>query len=124
MGWSFNENEPVFVQIADRLRAEIISGAYASGEQIPPVRTLAMRAAVNPNTVQRALASLEDEGLLYSKGTLGRFVTEDKEKLLCAKEVYGRKTARKFLSAAHALGITTEELIEYIKYIEKETCKE
>ena len=52
MAWSFDRNTPVFVQIADRIRRDVISGIYPPGEKIPTVRQLAAIAAVNPNTVQ------------------------------------------------------------------------
>ena len=61
----------------------------SADEQIPPVRQLAMEAGVNPNTMQRALSALEDEGLLVSRGTVGRFVTSDEAALERA-----RRTAR------------------------------
>ena len=78
MAWSFASDRPVYVQLAERLRKKIISSEYRAGEQIPSVRQLAAETAVNPNTVQRALAELEDEGLLEVHGTLGKFVTEDR----------------------------------------------
>ncbi len=115
MAWTFKGGEPVFLQIVSRLRAEILSGAYPPNSQIPPVRQLALEASVNPNTVQKALSCLEDEGLLYSRGTLGRFVTSDTEILLTAREKMRRDTVRQLINDAHSLGISTPELIEYIK---------
>lgn len=114
MAWSFNGREPVFLQIANRLRADIIRGVYSPDEQFPSVRQLATVAAVNPNTMQKALAFLEEEGLLYSKGTVGRFVTVDEEIISRAKEDMRRQMVRSMLSEARALGITEGELINYI----------
>ena len=113
--WQFNSRDPVFIQIANRLRGDILSGRYVEDTQIPSVRQLAAEAAVNPNTVQRSLALLESEGLLYSKGTLGRFVTSDKQVLADARERTNRETVRAMLSDACLAGITVEELIKYIK---------
>lgn len=115
MSWQFNNREAVFLQIANRLRNEILGGTYASGEQFPTVRQLAYDAGVNPNTVQKALAYLEDEGILSSRGTVGRFVTSDEEILQNARECVRREMVRNWLAEAQALGITTEELIAYIK---------
>ena len=81
MSWQFNRTEAVFLQIEKRLKREILVGKYPPDSQFPSVRQLAAEAAVNPNTMQKALSLLEDEGLLYSKGTLGRFVTNDEETL-------------------------------------------
>ncbi len=77
MAWSFTSDKPVYIQIAQRITASVLSGEYKAGEQIPTVRQLALEAAVNPNTVQHAFAQLEKEGIIVSQGTVGRYVTED-----------------------------------------------
>ncbi|MBO5415771.1 MAG: GntR family transcriptional regulator [Clostridia bacterium] len=115
MAWQFNNTEPVFVQIANRLRIDIINGKYHPDEQIPSVRQLAFDASVNPNTMQKALASLEEEGLLCSRGTVGRFVTADMSLINGARERVRRRAVRDWLATARTLGISTEELINYIK---------
>ena len=117
MAWQFNGTQAVFIQIADRLRREIANGNYPSGAQIPTVRQLAFEASVNPNTMQRALVLLEEEGLLISHGTVGRFVTSDTAVLENAKEKIRRETVERFLSEAEALGIPLLELIDYIKEV-------
>ena len=119
MPWQFNQTEAVFLQIANRIQHEIISGKYAPDEQLPSVRQLAAEAAVNPNTIQRALTHLEEEGLLYTKGTIGRFVTQDLAVIECTRERVRRETVRHWLSRLHELGISTEELIQYIKEEDK-----
>ncbi len=115
MPWQFNSTEAVFIQIADKLRAEIISGKYAPDSQIPTVRQLAFEVSVNPNTMQKALLLLEEEGLLYTRSTVGRFVTSDTEVLFCAKERIKRETVHKLIAEAEALGISSDELINLIK---------
>ncbi|MBE6639240.1 MAG: GntR family transcriptional regulator [Ruminococcaceae bacterium] len=115
MGWQFNGREAVYLQIAARLRSDILMGKYPPDTQIPSVRTLAFEAAVNPNTMQRALAHLEFEGILYSKGTIGRFVTWDTQVLQAARKKMHREYVRKWLSEAEMIGMSTEELIYYIR---------
>ncbi|MBQ9080309.1 MAG: GntR family transcriptional regulator [Clostridia bacterium] len=117
MAWQFNNTEAVFLQIADRLRHDILNGKYQPDQQIPPVRQLASIAAVNPNTMQKALTCLEDEGLLHSQGTVGRFVTSDTAVLDAAREKMRRDTVRGWLKQAKELGISTEELIKYIEEV-------
>ena len=114
MPWKFNSREAVFVQIASRLRGEILRGKYLPDQQIPPVRQLAFDAAVNPNTMQKALTCLEEEGLLYNKGTVGRFVTVDEAVIDRAREELRRQMVKNMLFEARALGITENELINYI----------
>ena len=120
MTWKFNSSEPVFIQMARKMRTEIITGVYRSGEQIPPVRQIAAEASVNPNTVQRSLLLLEDEGLLCARGTTGRFVTEDEELLSRAREKMRLDEVRVLVEKTRELGVTKEELLEYIELIEKE----
>lgn len=120
MSWQFNRTEAVFVQIANRLRQEILCGTYPPGTQIPPVRQIALDASVNPNTVQKALTALENEGLLYAQGTVGRFVTSDTAVLDTAREKAKQDAIRSLVSEATALGITKQELFEYF---EKEEAK-
>jgi len=115
MAWNFNQTEPVSLQIARRLRHEILSGRFGINEQIPPVRQLAFEAAVNPNTMQKALARLEEEGLLYTRGTVGRFVTSDREILERARETLLREAVCRWIREAETLGMSTDEMIRYIK---------
>ena len=74
-----DRNAPMFLQIFDRLKKDIIRGKYPPNAQIPTVRQLACDMSVNPNTVQKALQILEDEGLIITRATLGKFVTSDTE---------------------------------------------
>lgn len=88
MAWSFTSDKAVYLQIADRIKKMVLSGEYSAGAQIDTVRQLATTAAVNPNTAQRAFTELESEGIIISKGTIGRFVTEDPEVLeLCRSKM-------------------------------------
>ena len=114
MSWQFRDNEPVFLQIKKRLRSEIVTGIYPPNSQIPTVRQLAFEAAVNPNTVQKALTELEYEGLLEGRGTVGRFVTGNVEVLSEAKRKMYRDAVLSWIKEAKALGITKEELIDLI----------
>ena len=115
MSWKFDAHTPVFVQIASHLRCEIVAGKYVVDEQIPSVRMLAARTSVNPNTMQKALSLLEEEGLLYTRGTLGRFVTSNREVLDAARERMRQDAVKKMLSEIREMGITKEELIQYIQ---------
>ena len=114
MAWKFSSTEAVYVQITDRIRQDIVNGIYPAGSQLPTVRQLAAEAAVNPNTMQRALLVLENEGLLYSRGTVGRFVTDSSEILVAAREKMVMDTVGRLLGEAHSLGISSEELVRYI----------
>ena len=75
MAWSFTADRPVYIQIADRIKKSVLSGQYKAGEQIPAVHQLALEAAVNPNTVQRAFRHLESLGLIETIPKKGVYVT-------------------------------------------------
>ncbi len=121
MAWQFHGGESVYLQIVKRLRGQILSGVFLPDTQIPSVRQLATEAAVNPNTMQKALTYLEEEGLLYTKGTLGRFVTADQAVLADAKEKMRKEAVRGWLTEARCLGISKDELIQYIQKEVEET---
>lgn len=115
MAWSFDKHTPVYLQIAAKIRSDIIRGIYPPSSQIPPVRQLALVAAVNPNTVQHALTALESEGLIYSEGTSGRFVTPNTELIENAKKEAAKEFVSLFLVRAKELSISREELIKLIE---------
>ncbi len=115
MAWSFTSDRPVYIQVAERIRRSVINGEFAPGEQIPGVRQLAMLAAVNPNTIQHAFTELEDEGLIESHGTQGRFVTQSLDTIKSCREKQTRELAHHFVLKARELDIGENELISLIK---------
>ncbi len=115
MAWSFTPDKPVYIQVADKIRFFIISGTYPPGSQIPTVRQLAVDSAVNPNTVQRAFQTLEQEGILTTRGTMGRFVTDDTEMILSKRHEYAESIVGDFLKNISRLGFNDEEIINFVK---------
>ena len=79
MQWELRGDRPIYQQLVEKLTEQIVSGQLAAGEKVPPVRELAAQAGVNPNTMQRALAEMEGEVLMFTNRTSGRYVTEDRE---------------------------------------------
>lgn len=115
MAWKFDPKLSVSLQIVQRLRLDILKGVYPPGGQFPTVRQLAQDAAVNPNTVQKALTALEGEGLLQSRGTVGRFVTEDTQVLEASRENLRREYLKQVLAGARELGITRQQFFDYLR---------
>ena len=110
-----DRNMPMFLQIFDRLKKDIIKGKYPPNAQIPTVRQLACDMSVNPNTVQKALQLLEDEGLIITRATLGKFVTTDALRIAEVKRETQKQTLRAWLVEMHEIGISDETIIEFIK---------
>ncbi len=115
MAWNFSQDRPVYLQISERIIISILSGEYAPTQQIPSVRQLALEAAVNPNTVQHAFSDLEDEGIIVSKGTQGRFVTSDTEIIEKCRRKLAKKLVSDFVKRAGELSVKREELISIIE---------
>jgi Predicted transcriptional regulators len=72
----FRKNQAIYLQIADLISANIITGEWPDGERIISVRELAGQIAVNPNTVMRAYALLQEEDILFNRRGVGFFVAE------------------------------------------------
>ena len=104
----FDDTRPIWIQLADSFRARITDGTWKPGQKIPSVRDLAIEAGTNPNTVQRALAALDDEGLTVSKRTAGRFVATDDTALNALRQEGARAAADTFIRACRALGVDVE----------------
>ena len=109
MTWSFTPDRPIYLQLQERLKLSIVSGKYPPGDKLPAVRDLALDAAVNPNTVQRALTELEREGLVYAQRTSGRFVTEDKDVIGKTKIELAMELVSAFMEKMAAIGYSADE---------------
>lgn len=77
MAWNLDGDRPIYIQLVEILQNKIIAGEYKPGERLPSVRDLATEAGVNPNTVQRAFANLEQMGLIVTMRTNGRTVADN-----------------------------------------------
>lgn len=115
MAWKFTTDRAVYLQIAERIEKAVLSGVYPPGGQIPSVRQLALEAAVNPNTVQHAFTELENQGIILSRGTLGRFVTEDTKTIEECRLEMAQLQVHQFLKNIGQLGISQEQAIAMIK---------
>ncbi len=110
MEWRFEGGGPIYAQIVAAVKLAVASGELRPGERVPGVRELALEAGVNPNTMQRAMAELEREGLLYSQRTAGRFVTEDAGTVAAARRELAEGYVRTFLDAMRRLGLKKDEI--------------
>lgn len=115
MAWIIDSERPVYLQIVEHIMNDIFSGRIKAGEQITSVRELAAEAAVNPNTMQKALQELERIGLVYSKRTSGRFVTEDTELINKLKEEKTIEQLQSFLKRMENIGISKEDIIRILE---------
>ena len=120
MPWDLDNDRPIYLQLMERIQQDIIAGVYKPGDKIPSVRDLALDAAVNPNTMQKALAELERNGLVYSQRTSGRFITEDTQLLDEMKTSLASEHILQFLEKMKQLGFQKEETAALIQKALKE----
>ena len=115
MGWQLDKNRPIYIQLVEELQSRIGSGAYPPGAKVDSVRDLAAEAAVNPNTMQRALAELEQSGLLRAERTSGRFVTEDEELIAAVRKSLAKEKIEAFVRDMSVLGYRKQDMIILVK---------
>ena len=95
----------------ERIQTNIVSGRYQPGDKLPSVRDLAAEASVNPNTMQKAFAELERTGLVYSRRTSGRFITEDCHMIEQLKTSLATEKMEEFLAQMRQLGFQNDEIL-------------
>lgn len=124
MTWDLTGDRPIWLQLTEQIRLRIVAGEYRAGDRLPSVRELAADAAVNPNTMQKALTELERSGLVYSQRTSGRFITEDEEMIRTLKQQLAEEQTVAFLARMADLGFSGEETLKIMEgQVGKESSK-
>ncbi len=111
MAWTLQSDRPIYAQLVERLKTEIVSGVYPPGGRLPSVRELAATASVNPNTMQKAFAELERTGLIITMRTSGRVVTEDTAMINETRRELAEGQISQFLTQMNNLGFDRAEII-------------
>ena len=111
---NFDNNLPIYLQIVEKIKIDIISGNLKSGSRIDSVRDLALFYKVNPNTMQRALMELESIGLIYTERTNGKFVTEDVSLIKKYKNEYANRVTNEYINSMYSIGYTDDEILKYL----------
>ena len=114
MAWKLDNDRPIYAQIVEKIKLRIISGFYQPGSKLPSVRDLALEAGVNPNTMQKALSELERIGLVHSRRTSGRFITEDTSMIDELKSTLAKDKITELLSFMQQLGFQENEILAMI----------
>lgn len=111
---NYRDARPIYEQVRDGLRHLVVTGAIAEGEKLPSVRALAASLAINPNTIQRAYAALEEEGYLCSEPGRGAFAARGGGEMSLRRE----ELLRQLDAAARELcflGMTARELADRVQ---------
>lgn len=120
MDWNLDTDKPIYLQLAEQIKFNILSGFYKKGEKIPAVRDMAKEAGVNPNTMQRALTYLENGGLIYSKRTSGRYVSDDKKLIEELKRDLAVKQIKLFFDSMRNIGFSEKQALNLAENFIKE----
>lgn len=113
----FTPNKPIYQQIAEYCYSKIMADEWEVDCRIPSVKELAVTMAVNPRTVIKAYDDMQAIGVIYQKRGLGYFVSpEARASILAERRAYFfTSTLPEIMKEIHMLGITPEELCEWLK---------
>lgn len=115
MNINFDNNIPIYIQIVEKLKMDIISGKLVPGDRLPSVRDLAFNLKVNPNTLVKALNELESLNLIYTERTNGKYVTSDITLINKIKDSLAHTISSNYLKNMADIGYNMEDTITYLK---------
>lgn len=116
----FDNKTPIYIQLMDVIKKQILAGQLKPGERLSSVRDIALLQGVNPNTAQKALSQLENEGLIITNRTSGRTVTEDTELIKNLRDGFAKEEVLYFLEKMTSIGYSGSEILAFIEKIQKE----
>src|SRR5215831_17976466 len=114
MEYSIDDTRPIFLQVAERIEADILAGRLSEEEQVPSTNQFAALYQINPATAAKGVNLLVDQGILYKKRGLGMYVAPGALAKLLGKrrEQFFERYIAPMLQEAEKLGITTDQLTE------------
>jgi|SRR3712207_4589017 len=115
MDIKFNDKRPIYIQIMDYIKEQIISGRVKEGEKLPSVREMSSIFKVNPNTLQRVYQELEREGITYTQRGMGTFIKEDKDMIEGLKKYRAKEIITSFIEGMKTMGFSDEKILEIVK---------
>ena len=116
----FDDRSPIYRQIADQVKADVVSGALGGDEQVMSTNQYAAYYRINPATVAKAFQQLVDEQVLYKKRGIGMFVTPTARDALRARrrERFFSDVVDPIVAEAKAVGIPIDEVVARIQQLE------
>ena len=119
MDFTFDNNIPIYIQLLEYMKIYLISGVFKCGEKLPSVREFSTTFKVNPNTMQKALAELENMNLIYTERTNGKYVTKNKELIEKLKNEYAITLAKSYFQGMKRIGLGKADSIKYLEGIDE-----
>ena len=124
MKFEFNPNMPIYLQIIEEIKRQIVFGEKEPGSKIESVRDLAQIMGVNPNTMQRAFVELERDKLIYTERTSGRFITIDSELIKKIKDESVHSKISDFVEIMKKSGFHKSDILRLVKEFMEESDNE
>jgi GntR family transcriptional regulator len=110
----FNDKTPIYLQIMDIIKMDIVTGKLKAKDKLPSVREMAVNLKVNPNTLQRSYQELERLGIVYTQRGMGTFVGEEKDMVNDLKKEMAKEVIDSFILRMKSLGFTDNEIINSV----------
>lgn len=111
----YDNNIPIYIQIINSIKADIINGKLKTGDKLPSIREMAVKFKVNPNTLQRVYQELERANITYTQRGTGSFVREDEEMVKTLKREMATEVVASFIESIKSFGFDNEEIIRIVK---------
>src|SRR5688572_29166377 len=114
---SLTDGVPIYRQIVNQVKYLAASGLILPGEELPPIRTLALQLKVTPNTIVKAYGELEAAGIVHKRRGSGTFVSEGRPQQVTLRERRRLSEQRidALLAEAHQLNFTTDEILRMVR---------
>lgn len=108
----FRDDQAIYMQIADLMSENVLSGAWKPGERIPSIRETAEGSQVNPNTVMRTYAYLEEKGIIRNQRGVGFFLSDDADEITrrLSRERFERRDLPRMFRIMELLRIGIDDL--------------
>lgn len=116
---NFDSNVPIYLQVMDEIKKQIVTGKLKPGDKLSSVRELAQVYAVNPNTIQRTFLELEREDLVKSERTSGRYVSADESRIVNLRDKMTERLIKDFIRELNELGYKNEDIPQLLEHIKE-----
>ncbi|WP_379136507.1 GntR family transcriptional regulator [Paenibacillus sp. sgz500958] len=110
----FDNNSPIYIQIMNYIKGEIVRGKLKPGDKILSVRELAVELQINPNTVQRTFQELEREEVVETRRGMGRYVTSEEDKIMMIKQEMAQEVLERFIRGMRELGFDGDDIVSIV----------
>ncbi|MEC0089421.1 GntR family transcriptional regulator [Paenibacillus macquariensis] len=114
MSIEFDNNMPIYLQIMNYIKRQIVTGTLKPGDKILSVRELAAELQINPNTIQRTFQELEREEIVETRRGLGRYVTSEESKIMEIKKEMAGALLDQFINGMKELGFANQDIVSIV----------